>query len=179
MPRKMDDHDDSSTPKATPSSRLQIPSKTKFAQHMDWMNLQGRSMVLSSRNGTEMRSEEDMCCGEFLTFGAASHGGGQIQARNFSNTRAMEDFLDSLNSQLCFQRLGGFTSPPFASWVPPLHKHYEEKLSALQQQHDPSLRRPFDSSVFMAATQNSAPERFASATSIPGTSLWGGAVSLP
>ncbi|KAJ3500803.1 hypothetical protein NLJ89_g9629 [Agrocybe chaxingu] len=65
--------------------------------------------------------------------------------------------LESLNSESCFQRLASFTSSAFASWAPALHKYYCEELGKLQA-HDPSLRRPFDSSVFMATTYNLGPQ---------------------
>ncbi|KAJ3501444.1 hypothetical protein NLJ89_g9335 [Agrocybe chaxingu] len=103
-------------------------------------------------------SEEDMRRGRFWTCRCGvSHGGGQTHPRNFSNTEPMENLLESLNSQPCFQRLASFTSSAFASWAPSLHKHYYEELSKLQD-HDPSLRRPFDSSAFMATTYNLGPQ---------------------
>ncbi|KAJ3503436.1 hypothetical protein NLJ89_g8432 [Agrocybe chaxingu] len=103
-------------------------------------------------------SKDDMRRGEFWTCQCGvSHGGGQTRPMNFSNTKAMEELLESLNSQPCFQRLASFTSSAFASWAPSLHKHYCEELGKLQD-HDPSLRRPFDSSVFMATTYNLGPQ---------------------
>ncbi|KAJ3502942.1 hypothetical protein NLJ89_g8661 [Agrocybe chaxingu] len=42
-------------------------------------------------------------------------------------------------------------------WAPALHKHYCEELSKLQA-HDPSLRRAFEASVFMAMTYNLGPQ---------------------
>ncbi|KAF9540710.1 hypothetical protein CPC08DRAFT_650813 [Agrocybe pediades] len=86
-----------------------------------------------------------------------SHGGGQKQPRNLSNTTANAQVLDELNELEPFRRLAGFVSSVMSMWAPDLHQYYVDYLGRLYA-HDPHLKPAFSISVFPATTYNFGPQ---------------------
>ncbi|PPR04543.1 hypothetical protein CVT26_002510 [Gymnopilus dilepis] len=85
-----------------------------------------------------------------------SHGGGQTSPQNLLNSKTNARVIDRLNNSTPMRRIAGFGSSVFQSWAPDLHQYYVDKLGALQQR-DPTLKRPFQNSVFSSTTYNLGP----------------------
>ncbi|KAF9039082.1 hypothetical protein BJ165DRAFT_1329838, partial [Panaeolus papilionaceus] len=85
-----------------------------------------------------------------------SYGGGQRRPTNLRNTGRHTPIVQELNNSAPFQRIAGFASSVFGSWAPRLYGYYKETLESLLK-NDPSLKRPFEQSVFSAATYNLGP----------------------
>ncbi|KAF8954588.1 hypothetical protein BDZ97DRAFT_1602946, partial [Flammula alnicola] len=85
-----------------------------------------------------------------------SHGSGQTQPGNLCNPGENGKVLEELNEMEAFKRIAGHSSAVMASWVPDLYGHYVDKLGELHKKN-PTLKRPFPSSVFSAATYNFGP----------------------
>ncbi|KAI0685212.1 hypothetical protein C8T65DRAFT_592686 [Cerioporus squamosus] len=79
-----------------------------------------------------------------------SYGGGQKRPSNIAQGRNADAINNILKSPSII-RLAGFINSAFNLFAPELHKHYHKNFNNILKS-DPTLRRPFDNSVFAAAT---------------------------
>ncbi|KAF8882607.1 hypothetical protein CPB84DRAFT_1660453, partial [Gymnopilus junonius] len=98
------------------------------------------------------------CRGVFTTLQCGfSHGGGQEQPQNHANNKTNKQVLHHLNSSEPMRCIAGFGSSVLQSWAPKLHAYYVEKLGSLQC-HEPSLKCPFQNSIFPTVMYNLGPQ---------------------
>ncbi|KAI0054742.1 hypothetical protein BV25DRAFT_1873282 [Artomyces pyxidatus] len=92
-----------------------------------------------------------------LRVGVTFGGGGKVPSNVGNRTDAQTKAAAMLSRRPSLQRIAGFASSAFALAAPRLFGHYYETVEAVCG-YNPKLQRPFEKSVFPAATFNLGPQ---------------------
>lgn len=145
------------------ANRVLIPMAGQ-PQSSDWEQVV--SDATAALNAARLRGEKlgifkpedkDHRRGHYMPlFSGVSYGGGQTKPGNLRLTKGKQDLVDDLRQNPAIQRVATFQSTSMAINAPKLYKEYESFVSALFN-HDPTLIRNFEKSIFTASTFNLGP----------------------